>query len=157
MFSLRSPAFAHEAGIPLRYTCQGKDLSPPLEWEGAPPSTRSFVLIVDDPDAPDPAAPKRTWVHWIRYNMPPSTRALAEGSGNTPPDGALEALTDAGALGYHGPCPPIGRHRYFFRLFALDAMLPDLGARAVRRDVERALDGHVVGSAVLMGTYVKSH
>jgi len=113
------------------------------------------VLIVDDPDAPDPAAPKRVWVHWIRYNIPAEDRELAEGAGNRSDASVPEALTVASTLGYHGPCPPIGRHRYYFRLFALDEMLPALGRKARRADVERAMEGHVLGKAVLMGTYAR--
>ncbi|MBC7897886.1 MAG: YbhB/YbcL family Raf kinase inhibitor-like protein [Cytophagaceae bacterium] len=155
MLTLTSPAFGHEGSIPERHTCEGADRSPPLEWTGAPANTRSFVLIVDDPDAPDPAAPKRVWVHWIRYNMGSASTGLAEGAGSEPPVVALEALTDAGTTGYHGPCPPIGNHRYYFRLCAMDTVLPDLGPRATRADVERAMQGHVIAEAVLMGTYFK--
>jgi Raf kinase inhibitor-like YbhB/YbcL family protein len=150
---LHSPAFAHESAIPARHTCQGEDLSPPLEWSDAPVGTKSFVLIVDDPDAPDPAAPKRIWVHWLRYNIPRDTKEFAEGAGNRQPSVGEEAITDSGELGYHGPCPPIGRHRYYFRLSALDAMLPSLGPNANRRELERAMERHVIGTAALMGTY----
>lgn len=151
---LTSTAFESYEEIPRRCTCDGEDKSPPLSWTEIPKDTASFVLIVDDPDAPDPAAPKRVWVHWLRYNIPAAQRDLQEGAGNgAPADGALDALTDSGDLGYHGPCPPIGRHRYFFRLFALDVMLSDLGPQARRGDLERAMEGHVLGSAVLMGTY----
>ncbi|MBV6520405.1 MAG: hypothetical protein MNPFHGCM_00512 [Gemmatimonadaceae bacterium] len=115
---------------------------------------RSLLLIVDDPDAPDPEAPRRVWVHWIRYDLPPDSRGLDEGAGNAlPVEGVHDALTDAGTRGYHGPCPPIGRHRYYFRLFALDIVLEDLGSKARRADVERAMAGHVMASAVLMATY----
>ncbi len=155
MFTLTSPAFANEAAIPVRNTCDGDDLSPALEWNDPPAGTRSFALIVDDPDAPDPAAPKRIWVHWLRYNIPAAVRALGEGAGNEAPSGVLEALTDNGSRGYHGPCPPIGRHRYFFRLFALDDMLPSLGDRARRNDLESAMRGHVLDTAQLMGTYAR--
>lgn len=156
MFRLRSPAFAHGAPIPARHTCEGEDLSPPLEWDGAPDGTRSFALIVDDPDAPDPAAPKRVWVHWLLYDLPPTQDALVEGAGNhaMAPSGE-HAVTDGNSPGYHGPCPPIGRHRYFFRLFALDAVLPRLGPQARRADLEAAMHGHVLATAELMGTYVK--
>ena len=154
MLTITSRAFAPDGPIPRRYTCDGDDLSPPLAWTDPPLGSHSFILLVDDPDAPDPAAPKRIWVHWIRYNLPPDTKALAEGDGNQPPpDNVREALTDAGTHGYHGPCPPIGRHRYFFRLFALDCVLPDLGRHARRREVEQAMEGHVLGSAGLMGPY----
>jgi Raf kinase inhibitor-like YbhB/YbcL family protein len=155
-FTLHSPAFAHEAPIPMRFTCEGDDLSPPLEWSGAPAGTHSFALIVDDPDAPDPAAPRRVWVHWLRYNIPATVQALAESEGNATPRAGTEARTDAHTAGYHGPCPPIGRHRYFFRLFALDTELPNLGVDAGRAELDRAMKGHILASAVLMGTYAKA-
>lgn len=156
MFVLRSSAFHHEGEIPSRYTCEGDELSPPLEWSGSPDGTRSFALIVDDPDAPDPAKPKVVWVHWLLYNLPSAARAIAEGAGNhaQAPAGA-HALSQTDELGYHGPCPPIGRHRYFFRLFALDRDLAPLGPTAHRKELERAMEGHVLGTAVLMGTYQK--
>lgn len=154
MFVLRSPVFDEGGAIPVRHTCDGDDQSPPLEWSGVPDASRSLVLIVDDPDAPDPAAPKRVWVHWIRYNLTAGSTGLPEGAGNRPPDPpALDAVTDNRRPGYHGPCPPVGRHRYYFRLFALDTVLPDLGPDASRRDVEAATQGHVLGKAKLMGTY----
>jgi Raf kinase inhibitor-like YbhB/YbcL family protein len=158
VFTIRSPAFAPDGPIPPKYTCDGLDLSPALTWTDPPPGTRSFALIVDDPDAPDPAAPKRVWVHWIRYNIPAETRELPEGAGNRPPSGgARDALSDFKKPGYHGPCPPIGRHRYYFRLFALDTILPDLGPNAQRKDVEKAMKTHVLGTAVVMGTYEHPH
>ena len=154
MFAIRSPAFSPDGAIPARHTCDGEDIWPALSWTDPPPGTRSFALIVDDPDAPDPAAPKRVWVHWIRYNIRADARALDEGVGNTAPSGgAREALSDAKALGYHGPCPPIGRHRYYFHLFALDTVLPELGADAKRGEVDQAIEKHVLATAVVMGTY----
>lgn len=156
MFALRSPAFAPDTSIPPQYTCDGADRSPPLEWTDSPSGTQSFALLVDDPDAPDPAAPKRIWVHWLRYSIPADIHALPEGAGNQPAVSGYEALTDAVTSGYHGPCPPIGRHRYFFRLYALDRVLPDLGPQARRRDLEQAMEGHVLGTALLMGTYARS-
>lgn len=155
MFTLSSPAFEPDAPIPARHTCDGDDLSPALRWSDPPAGTQSFALIVDDPDAPDPAAPKRIWVHWLRYNIPAAARALDEGAGNTRDVHSHEAITDDNTLGYHGPCPPIGRHRYYFRLFAVDTMLPALGPKARRADLERAMQGHVLGTAVLMGTYAR--
>lgn len=156
MFRLSSTAFGPNGQIPARYTCDGQDLSPPLAWESVPSGSQSFALLVDDPDAPDPAAPRRVWVHWILYNLPATLPSLPEGAGNrSPKEGALEGLNDANRHGYQGPCPPIGRHRYFFRLFALDTALPDLGAQARRRDLEAALQGHVLGSTSLMGTYAR--
>jgi Raf kinase inhibitor-like YbhB/YbcL family protein len=150
---LESPAFAQGAAIPARYTCHGEDRSPPLEWSGVPPGTRSFVLIVDDPDAP---ALRRPWVHWLRYNLPSDQRAVAEGEGNRAPTVGEDARTDADALGYHGPCPPSGRHRYYFRLFALDAVLRSLGPTTDRGSLERAMAGHVLGKAELMGTCART-
>jgi Raf kinase inhibitor-like YbhB/YbcL family protein len=155
MFTLTSPAFAHEGPIPARFTCDDADRSPALEWHDPPAGTASFVLLVDDPDAPDPAAPRRLWVHWLRYNIPADIRALAEGAGNARANEGHDALTDAGTLGYHGPCPPIGRHRYYFHLHALDEMLPALGTKARRADVDAAMAGHVLATAVLMGTYAR--
>ena len=152
--ALISPAFAANGPIPAQYTCDADELSPPLAWDGVPAGTSSFALLVDDPDAPDPAAPKLVWVHWILYNLDPACRELPEGAGNASPrGGARTGRNDGGTDGYQGPCPPIGRHRYFFRLFALDTILPDLGAGVSRADLERAMDGHVLASASIMGTY----
>jgi Raf kinase inhibitor-like YbhB/YbcL family protein len=154
--SITSPAFRSGGSIPAKYTCEGPDLSPPLEWTGVPSETKSLVLIVDDPDAPDPAAPKMTWVHWILYNLPPATSGLPDGvPGDALPAGTLEGLTDYRRTGWGGPCPPIGRHRYFFKLYALDQMLPAKG-RQTKAQLERAMAGHLVGQAELMGTYEKS-
>ena len=154
MLTLSSPAFTAGGPIPSRFTCDGPNISPPLAWTGAPPGTRSFALIEDDPDAPDPAAPKRVWVHWVLYNVPASVGELAEGaSGAGIPLGAREGRNDGGALGYGGPCPPIGRHRYFHKLYALDTELPDLGERAGKPELERAMAGHVLAKAELVGTY----
>jgi hypothetical protein len=151
---LASASFAHGGSIPVRHTCDGANSSPPLAWSGVPAGARSLALIVDDPDAPDPKAPKRVWVHWLLYNIPPTLAALPEGGARSPlPAGAGEGLNDSGAPGYEGPCPPIGRHRYFHRLFALDAVLPDLGPRATRHNLEAAMQGHVLDRAELMGTY----
>ncbi len=149
---LTSPAFGDGASIPRKYTCEGDDLSPPLAWKGAPAATKSFALIVDDPDAPDPKAPRMTWVHWVLYNLPPGTTALGEGIASLPA-GAHAGLNDWKRADYGGPCPPIGRHRYFFKLYALDTEL-NL-KRPVKADVERAMNGHVLASAALMGKYAK--
>ncbi len=151
-FTLTSSAFDHEGGIPRRYTCEGEDAAPPLAWSGAPEGTRSFALIVDDPDAPDPKAPKMTWVHWVLYNLPASASALPEG-GALPADTG-EGLNDWKRTGYGGPCPPIGRHRYFHKLYALDTVLPDLGT-PTKAELERAMQGHVLAQAELLGTYEK--
>jgi Raf kinase inhibitor-like YbhB/YbcL family protein len=154
--SLTSPAFASGDSIPGRYTCDGEDVSPPLGWSDVPAGTKSLVLIVDDPDAPDPAAPQRTWVHWVLYDLPPTSRGLAAGVQRADlPEGTREGRNDWGRTGYGGPCPPVGRHRYFHKLFALDAELGDLGIPSKGR-VEEALEGHVLERAELVGTYERS-
>ncbi len=151
-FKITSPAFADNAAIPAKYTCEGDDISPPLVWSGVPAGAKSLVLIVDDPDAPDPKAPQRTWVHWVLYDVPPTAAGLAEGGAL--PAGAKSGLNDWKRTGYGGPCPPIGRHRYFFKLYALDATLaaPDAPTKA---QVEAAMQGHVLAGAQLIGTYQK--
>ncbi len=151
--TLTSSAFAHNEPIPRLYTCQGRDISPPLAWSGVPAAARSLVLIVDDPDAPDPAHPRTTWVHWLLYNLPTTCTVLPEAV-KTLPDGTLEGINDWKRSGYGGPCPPIGRHRYFFKLYALDAGLPDLRfpSKAV---LEEAMRGHVIAETQLIGTYIK--
>jgi Raf kinase inhibitor-like YbhB/YbcL family protein len=153
--SLKSTAFAQGGSIPATYTCEGKDLAPPLAWEGVPPGTRSLVLIADDPDAPDPRAPKMTWVHWVLYNLPPGATGLPEGatSAGLPP-GTGEGLNDWNRTGYGGPCPPVGRHRYFFKLYALDTVLTGLD-RPTKAKVEAAMQGHVIAKAEWVGTYQK--
>jgi len=153
--AIRSVAFADGAEIPLRHTCEGADLSPPLAWSGVPSQARSLALVVDDPDAPDPAAPRMTWVHWVLYDLSPSLGGLEEGlhHGALPP-GTREGLNDWRRTGWGGPCPPIGRHRYFFKLYALDAALGDLGTPTKAR-LEQAMRGHVVAEAQLVGTYEK--
>ena len=154
-FELTSPHFVHDASIPRRFTCEGEDLSPALAWTDPPDGTRAFALVVDDPDAPDPAAPQRTWVHWVLYDLPAQARGLPDGArGPKLPGGTRVGLNDWSRADYGGPCPPIGRHRYFFRLFALDSPLGDLG-RATKADVEGAMQGHVLAQATLMGTYQK--
>ncbi|MEW5782817.1 MAG: YbhB/YbcL family Raf kinase inhibitor-like protein [Pseudomonadota bacterium] len=150
---LTSLAFAHMAAIPAKYTCQGADVSPPLTWSGVPAGTKSLALIVDDPDAPDPAAPKMTWVHWVLYNIPPTTEGLPEAV-ETLPAGTREGLNDWQRTGYGGPCPPIGRHRYFHKLYALDVVLPDL-KHPTKTQLEKAMAGHILGEAQLIGTYQK--
>lgn len=155
--TLISTAYTHEGDIPTRYTCEGDDVSPPLHWQGAPPGTKSFVLIVDDPDAPDPAAPKMTWVHWVLYNIPPDADFLPEDADSQElPEGTLEGVNDWKRTGYGGPCPPIGRHRYFHKLYALDTVLADLD-RPAKQKVEAAMEGHVLARATLIGTYRKKH
>jgi len=151
---ITSSSFTHQGSIPAKYTCEGTDTSPPLAWSGVPSTAKSLALIVDDPDAPDPAAPKMTWVHWVLYDVPPQTPGLAEGASRQPAQGARDGLNDWKRPGYGGPCPPIGRHRYFFKLYALDTVLPDLG-RPSKADLLKAMEGHVVSTAELIGTYQK--
>ena len=153
--TLSSPAFANGDAIPKQYTCDGQDVSPPLEWSGVPQSAKSLVLIVDDPDAPDPKAPKMTWVHWLLYNLPTASTGLAEATRSADlPTGTGEGVNDWKRTGYGGPCPPTGRHRYFHKLYALDALLPDLGTPP-KTKLEEAMKEHIIESAVLMGTYSK--
>lgn len=152
---LSSPAFTAMGAIPRKYTCEGEDTSPPLEWTDVPRGTRSFALIVQDPDAPDPAAPRRTWVHWVVVDIPADVRELAEGAATRLPAGARHGKNDWGKTGWGGPCPPIGRHRYFFILHALDITLPDLHA-PTRAELEAAMAGHVLARAELVGTYEKA-
>jgi Raf kinase inhibitor-like YbhB/YbcL family protein len=152
-FTITSPAFTDGQPIPSQYTCDGEDKSPPLTWEGIPPGTQSFVLIVDDPDAPDPQAPRMTWVHWVLYNLPASCTHLGESvQASNLPQGTKEGVNDWKRTGYGGPCPPVGRHRYFHKLYALDVELADLGA-ANKSQVEKAMEGHVLAEAQLVGTY----
>ena len=154
-FALTSTAFTAGGSIPAAHTCEGKDIAPPLAWSGAPAGTKSFALIVDDPDAPDPKAPKMTWVHWVLYDIPPGTSTLAAAvTSKTLPAGAREGKNDWKRAGYGGPCPPIGRHRYFFKLYALDASLGDLKGPD-KAALERAMSGHILARAELIGTYEK--
>jgi Raf kinase inhibitor-like YbhB/YbcL family protein len=153
--ALTSSAFTSGSAIPQQYTCEGADLSPPLFWSGMPTGTKSFALIVDDPDAPDPAAPRMPWVHWVLYNLPPELRSLPEGAATAAlPGGTREGVNDWKRTGYGGPCPPIGRHRYFHKLFALDTVLPDLG-HTTKSQLEKAMLGHILAQAELIGTYQK--
>ncbi|MBK6334992.1 MAG: YbhB/YbcL family Raf kinase inhibitor-like protein [Betaproteobacteria bacterium] len=154
-FKLSSQAFSHQGSIPRRYTCEGDDVAPDLSWSDVPPGTKTLALIVDDPDAPDPAAPKLTWVHWVLYNLPPSATGLAAASSaGDLPSGTQEGLNDWKRTGYGGPCPPIGRHRYFHKLYALDRTLPDLG-KPTKAQLEKAMAGHVLAMVELIGTYQK--
>jgi len=153
---LSSPAFAQNAAIPALHTCDGSDVSPPLQWTGLPAGTKSLALIVDDPDAPDPAAPQMTWVHWVLYNLPTGAGELPAGVGATQlPAGTREGVNDWKRTGYGGPCPPIGRHRYFHKLYALDIVLPDLG-RPGKKQLLKAIEGHVLAQAELIGTYQRN-
>ena len=153
--TLTSPDFEPNGEIPSRFTCEGEDISPALAWSGVPEEARSLAVIVDDPDAPDPRAPKTTWVHWVLYNLPPSASGLPRGVAAADlPQGTREGLNDWKRTGYGGPCPPIGRHRYSFKLYALDSELPDLG-RPTKARLEEAMAGHVLAQAELIGTYEK--
>ena len=154
-FTITSSAFAPNGSIPPLYTCEGKDFSPPLAFGDVPAGTKSLALIIDDPDAPDPAAPKMTWVHWVLYNIPPATPGLPEAVQSTAlPIGTREGQNDWGRTGYGGPCPPIGRHRYFHKLYALDVVLPPL-ARPDKSALEKAMQEHILARAELIGTYQK--
>ena len=152
---LTSSAFTDGGPIPVKYTCEGQDISPPLAWTGVPDKTKSLVLIVDDPDAPDPKAPRMTWVHWVLYDLPPSVSKLAEaaGAGGLPP-GTKVGLNDWKKAQYGGPCPPIGRHRYIHKLYALDIPLLEL-RNPTKAEVERAMKGHILAETRLTGTYQK--
>ena len=153
MMTLTSPGFENQSLMNTKFTCDGEDLSPALNWSDIPEGTLSFALIVDDPDAPDPAKPKMTWVHWVIYNLPATVRALPESKGGKElPHGSLQGLNDWKRPGYGGPCPPIGTHRYFFKLYALDTVLPDLG-RPTKASLEKAMEGHVLAKAELIGLY----
>lgn len=150
---ISSPAFDAEQSIPTRYTCDGRDVSPPLSWSDIPAQAKSLALIVDDPDAPDPAAPRMIWVHWVLYNLPVTSTGLAEAvTAAALPDGTREGLNDWKRTGYGGPCPPIGRHRYYFRLYALDTELADLH-HPTKPVLLKAMAGHVLAEAELMATY----
>ncbi|MHB1241315.1 MAG: YbhB/YbcL family Raf kinase inhibitor-like protein [Gammaproteobacteria bacterium] len=148
-----STAFASGGAIPARYTCDGADISPELAWSGVPKGAKSLVLVVDDPDAPDPSAPRMIWVHWVLYNLPPGSRGLA--AAITPdalPPGTLPGTNDWKRAGYGGPCPPVGRHRYFYKLYALDVVLPDLH-QPTKAQLEAAMHRHILAQAELLGTY----
>ena len=153
-FTLSSPAFADSGAIPAAYTCDGSDHSPPLTWSGVPPAARSLVLIVDDPDAPDPAAPQRTWVHWVLYNLPPNSVGLAEAVPALP-TGTKSGINDWERTGYGGPCPPIGRHRYFHKLYALDTLLAPT-AEPTKAVILNLMKGHIIKHAELVGTYQRA-
>ena len=154
--TLRSPAFAAGGAIPAKYTCDGANQSPPLEWSGAPEGTKSFAFIMDDPDAPDPKAPRTTWVHWVLYDIPASASSLPEGvDPKHLPSGTREGSTSGKATRYGGPCPPIGRHRYVHKLYALDTVLGDLRQPDAKR-LEAAIREHTLARAELIGTYQRS-
>lgn len=151
---ITSTAFTDGDEIPAKYTCEGKDASPPLAFAGVPAGAKSLVLIVDDPDAPDPKAPKLTWVHWVLFDLPPDTTGLPE-SVSTLPAGTKDGVNDWKRTGWGGPCPPIGRHRYFFKLYALDTKLEGL-KNPTKPQVLMAMEGHVLAEAQMIGTYQKA-
>jgi Raf kinase inhibitor-like YbhB/YbcL family protein len=153
VMQITSSAFTPGGAIPKQYTCEGANVSPPLAWSGIPSNARSLALIVDDPDAPDPAAPLRIWVHWVLYNLPADGAGLREAVQELP-TGTREGLNDWGVTGYGGPCPPIGRHRYFHKLYALDTVLPEL-KQPDKKTLEQAMEGHVIAEAQVIGTYQK--
>jgi Raf kinase inhibitor-like YbhB/YbcL family protein len=153
MMKVTSPAFENQGAIPKKFTCDGEDISPALAWSNIPEGTKSFALIVDDPDAPDPANPRMTWVHWVMYNIPATVSSLLEGvTDKDLPKGTLQGLNDWKKTGYGGPCPPTGTHRYFHKLYALDIVLPDL-KQPTKAKLEKAMEGHVLSKAELVGLY----
>ncbi len=150
MFKLTSSGFTSGAEIPKQYTCKGTDVSPALEWSGAPEHTAGFALIMDDPDAP-----AGTWVHWVIWNVPPTAHSLPEGISKREQldDGGRQGSNSFGKIGYNGPCPPPGQtHRYFFRLYALDQRL-NVQAGASRSQLDTAMQGHVLAHSEYMGTF----
>lgn len=155
--TLTSESFVQNGMIPIRHTCDGQDLSPELSWTGLPAGTKSLALIIDDPDAPDPANPKMTWVHWVLYNIPADINSLAEGASSVEslPSGTLEGINDWQRTGYGGPCPPIGVHRYFHKLYAVDTVLPDL-KHPTKETLEEAMRDHVIEHSELIGLYRRS-
>ena len=153
---LTSSAFSQAGSMASKYTCEEDDISPALSWTGAPPNTKSFALIVDDPDAPDPAAPKMVYVHWVLFNIPAGTTSLVENATKSGlPSGAVQGTNDWKKQQYGGPCPPIGRHRYFFKLFALDTELAGLSA-PTKPELLKAMEGHILAQTELIGTYQKT-
>ncbi len=154
-FALTSPAFTQGTAIPSQYTCEGADISPPLAWTGAPAGTKSFAMIIEDPDAPDPRAPQTIWVHWVVYDLPSEAHSLpADASRHGLPKGTHQGSNDWGRASYGGPCPPRGRHRYFHRIYALDTVFAKLGT-PTKAQLLTAMKGHVLAEAQLIGTYQK--
>jgi Raf kinase inhibitor-like YbhB/YbcL family protein len=152
---LISSAFSAQSAIPSVYTCEGSDISPALTWSDIPSNAKSLVLIVEDPDAPDPKAPKMTWVHWVLYNIPTDSNGLPENVATDQlPKGTLVGLNSQPKPHYQGPCPPIGVHRYFFKLYALDSVLPDLN-HPTADSLRSAMHGKIIAETELMGTYIK--
>lgn len=152
--TLRSDSFPADGSLPAVFTCEGEGRSPHLAWSGVPEGAKSLALILDDPDAPDPRAPRSTWVHWVLYDIPPTTRELPENASANLPAGTREGVNDSRRLGYGPPCPPIGRHRYVFKLYALDRTFPSLD-EPTKDELVEAMQGHILGRAQLVGTYEK--
>jgi Raf kinase inhibitor-like YbhB/YbcL family protein len=151
--TIQSSSFHHNGEIPFRHTCDGQNISPALSWTGVPAGTKSLALIVDDPDAPDPSAPRMIWVHWVLYNIPAGTKGLPESvAAKDLPSGVLQGTNDWQHTGYEGPCPPVGSHRYYHKLFALDVVLPDL-KHPTKAALEKAMQGHIIARSSLIGLY----
>jgi len=152
--TLTSSVFKAGDKISSKYTCEGDDISPPLAFGDVPDGTKSLAFILDDPDAPDPKAPKRVWTHWLLYNLPPHSKGLPEDASRTGlPKGTVTGQNDRKERAYHGPCPPIGRHRYFHKVYALDTVLPS--EALTKAELEAAMQEHVIAQAELMATYQK--
>ena len=152
---LSSPSFQPNGPIPDQYTCEGENASPTIEWSGVPAGTKSMALIVDDPDAPDPKAPQKTFVHWVVYGLPPNAGRLPDhATAQALPEGAKMGLNDFKKSQWGGPCPPVGRHRYFFKLYALDTKLGNLKS-ATKQQLLEAMKGHILEEAQLVGTFEK--
>jgi len=156
-FKIQSSVFDNNGEIPTQYTCEGQDISPPLSWSDVPEGTKSLVLIIDDPDAPDPRAPKMTWVHWVVYNLPPNTNGLDEAASTSGslPAGTEQGINDWKNRSYGGPCPPIGRHRYFLKLYALDIRLNTI-SKPTKSAIGSAMKDHVIAATEIVGTYEKT-
>ena len=154
VFGISSPAFTDFSRIPRKYTCEGENISPPLTWQGIPPGTESLALIVEDPDAPDPVAPRMIWTHWILFNIPPTLKGLPEAAEHLP-SSVKSGRNSWNTLNYGGPCPPIGCHRYFFRLYALDSIISKPEG-ITKEELIKAMEGHIIATATLVGTYQKS-
>jgi Raf kinase inhibitor-like YbhB/YbcL family protein len=152
-FALKAKDFKNGEDIPAKYTCEGENISPELSWTGAPAGTKSFVVIVDDPDAPDPAKPEKVIAHWVIYNLPKTVHTLNEGT-SVLPKGAMQGMNEEKEAKYMGPCPPIGKHRYHFKIFALDSN-PHFFARPSKSDIEKEITGHILAQSELIGLYAK--
>lgn len=155
-FIIHSPSFVDRGDILAQYTCEGADISPALSWQGASTKTKTFALVVDDPDVPDPAAPVRIWVHWVLYDIPAAVSELAEDCNERLPRGIRGGNNDWGKAAYGGPCPPIGRHRYFFKLYALHRELGDLKTPTAEA-LYTAMEGHILAQTTIIGIYQEKH